>query len=459
MRQLFEKCRYMQYVAVMSGICSYMIGSWGSPSIPKLTSSDSPIGVTLNSEEVSWVASSPLLGFIVGSLTSSIPLKVIGPKWSLLSTSLPIAGCWLGIAFSRSAEVLIGLRFLSGVCDGIIATVVPLYIGEVADKDIRGKLITFYPILAGLGNLVVLAVGPFVEYKTLSFMCAAVPILFATTFVFLPESPYFLLRSGRGAESKRSLRRLLSNDVDDTTIDERIKEIEATIRSEVTHKFNVIHIFSRKQFRFAIFISFNLRAATAFGGMTVLKSYLQTIIGVTGSSISPEISSLIFAIAQQPPVILTACLVDRVGRKILLIISTLGCALMLVLEGIYFYLQRVAEIDLSAVSWLPTACLVIYSIMQPIGIGAIPNIIMGEIFADEIKSLAAGITTTFTGSCHFLLARTFLPISEAWGMHTMFWVFGVCCFYGAMFATFVLPETKGRSFLEIQETLSKSRCC
>ncbi|KAB0793640.1 hypothetical protein PPYR_13260 [Photinus pyralis] len=450
--ELFGKCRYMQYLAVTSG-------SWGSPSIPKLTSSDSPIGVTLSSEEVSWVASSPLLGFALGALTSSIPLKIIGPKWSLLSASLPIAGCWLGIAFSKSAVVLIVLRFLSGVCDGIIVTVGPLYIGEVADKDIRGKLITFFPIFSGLGNLIVLAVGPFVEYKTLNFICATVPILFATIFVFLPDSPYFLLRSGRGAESKRSLRRLLSNDVDDTTIDERLKEIEATIRSEGTHKFNVIHMFSKKHFRFAIFISLNTRLILAFGGMTVLKSYLQTIIGGTASSISPEISSLIFAIAQQPPVILTAFLVDRVGRKILLTISTLGCALMLGLEGIYFYLQRVAEIDLSAVSWLPTACLVIYSFMQPIGIGAMPSIIVGEIFADEIKSAAAGIPTTFSGSCHFLLAIFFLPISEAWGMHVMFWVFSVFCFYGAIFAMFVLPETKGKSFLEIQETLSKSRCC
>ncbi|KAB0793634.1 hypothetical protein PPYR_13254 [Photinus pyralis] len=282
LREILQNCRYMQYLAAMSAamaaICSFMIGSWGSPSIPKLTSADSPLGVALNSEEVSWVASSHLLGYTVGSLVSPIPLKMIGPKWSLLITSLPLAGCWFGIAFSKSPIGLILLRFLSGVCDGVILTVLPLYIGEVADKDIRGKLISFSPIFAGLGNFIVLAVGPFVEYKTLTFICAAVPIIFGSVFVFLPESPYFLLKTGRTEESKCSLRTLSGSSVDEPTIDERMNEIEATVRvhCEASQRCNVLYIFSKRHFRFALFISLHLRLINVFGGMSVIKPYLQT---------------------------------------------------------------------------------------------------------------------------------------------------------------------------------------
>ncbi|KAK5640743.1 hypothetical protein RI129_009290 [Pyrocoelia pectoralis] len=364
---------------------------------------------------------------------------------------------WLGIAFSTSVTALITLRFVMGVSDGINMTVLPLYVGEIADKDIRGRLCTWGSFISYFGNLIVLSIGPFVTYKTLTLICAVVPIVFVLVLSFLPQSPYFLMRSGQIEESRRNLRRLLSKDVDETTLDERIKEIELTVKSELRNKYNVLYIFSKKHFRFAIFLCFNLKLIMSFGGMTVLKSYLQTIIGSSASSISPELSSVIFAIVQQPTVLIAGFLVDKVGRKVLLIISTLGCTISLGLEGLYFYLQDVVGMDLGVISWLPTLCLAVQLTMQPLGLGPVTSITVSEIFADDTKSFSAGILTTFNGFCLFMLTKYFLPVAEAWGMYTMFWIISVVCFYGTLFGIFILPETKGKSFLEIQEIL-RSRC-
>ncbi|XP_031354838.1 facilitated trehalose transporter Tret1-like isoform X2 [Photinus pyralis] len=460
--------RYMQYVTVFSAslasFCALMVGTWASPSIPRLLSKNSPIGVTLN-HEASWVTSAPPLGFTLGSLLTPVILDVIGPKRSLLLAALPLTIAWFGTAFSKSAVLLILMRFIAGLADGGILTaslkILPLYVGEVSDKDIRGKLITFHTIVACMGSLFVLSIGPFIQYQTLALTCGIFPLIFVAIFYFMPDSPYFLIKKGKLVEGKRSLRRLLAVNASQNAIEARLNEIEQTIAKSIgtRRKVNLWHILSERHFRIALFFSLNLKLIFGVSGWTTIKAFLQTIIGAAASSISPQSSSLILGILQLPSVTVAAFLVDKLGRKALLVVSSVGCAITMGIVGLYFYLQDVVKADLQMVSWLPTICIALYLSFLPMGIFTVSSVIPGEIFADNVKSLSAAISVTFSGSWTFLVSKFFLQISDAWGMYAMFWIFSAVCCYGALFGLFILPETKGKSFIEIQNSLKQKRYC
>lgn len=150
-----------------------------------------------------------------------------------------------------------------------------------------------------------------------------------------------------------------------------------------------------------------------------------------------------------------AGLVDKMGRKPLMIISTLGCAIALIAEGSYFYLYKVTLTDVSMISWLPTAALLLYLMMGPLGLLSLPYVLLGELFATNIKGIAVSASSFYGSTLAFLVTKFFQPVSIKWGMHTTFWIFAVVCIFGAMFCFFVQPETRGKTFAEIQEKLNR----
>ncbi|KAK4874801.1 hypothetical protein RN001_014161 [Aquatica leii] len=430
-----------------------MITGWNSPAIAKLTSDNSPIGVTLSNEEASWVTSVPMLGFIVGSVSSIFLLTKFGPKKTLIIAALPIIISWMVIAFTKSVKILIAMRCVAGFGDGFIITALPLYIGEVTDKDIRGGLTTTISIMNAIGNVVVYSVGPFISYMALALLCGAVPLFSTSVFMFMPDSPYFLCKKGKLEESKKNLKRLIGGDLEEKDFINRLSEIEATVAFNKKSGIGLRDVFKKRNYRRAIILIAGLKVFVHLSGISAVRSYLQTIIDLTGSSVTSEISSIIFGVVQIPPVLLAAFLMDRVGRKKLYVISAAGCVISLISEGVYFYLQESSTEAVAHLQWLPTLCLTVYLVIIPIGVTSVPYVITGELLASEVKSVASPLTTTIGAAVSFFTTRYFLPFSDMVGMHTMFFIYAGCCTMASLFVIFVLPETKGQSFLEIQEVL------
>lgn len=154
--------------------------------------------------------------------------------------------------------------------------------------------------------------------------------------------------------------------------------------------------------------------------------------------------------------LLAAVAVDKAGRKPLLIISCLGCGIALVGEAVYFYLQDVAKTDVQYLSWLPTTGLIFYLLMNPIGIFTLPYVLLGELFATNIKAMAVSVSTIFGVTLGFLVTKFFEPISESLGLYVVFALFAGACVMGAIFVYFVQPETKGKTLTEIQAKLNRS---
>ncbi|KAF5294388.1 hypothetical protein FQR65_LT10753 [Abscondita terminalis] len=439
----------------MAGSSAYL--AWSSPTLPKITSEHSPIGTALSKDEASWVASSFLLGAIPGCIFAGWAVEKFGPKLSLLFCFIPLFLPWIVIIFAQSAIVLCIARFFAGSSFAIVTTSGSIYVGEISEKDIRGKLCTAFNIMKLTGSLFVLSIGPFVSYTALAISCGVLPVVFVILFYFMPESPHYLIKIGKMEEARLNLIRLSCNNRPKSEIDEQLKEIEDTVLFAMQNKSTLWEMLSKKEYRKSVIVITGIKMIQQLTGYSAIEAYMQTIVESSGSSISPEISSIVCGVVQLPAALLAAVIVDKLGRKPLLIISCVGCGLALIGESVYFYLQDVVKDDVGSIAWLPTTGLMLYLIMNPIGIFTLPYVLLGELFATNIKAVALSASTIFGVTLGFLVTKFFEPISASLGLFACFAIFAAICFSGALFVYTVQPETKGKSFQEIQDKLNRDK--
>ncbi|KAF5270581.1 hypothetical protein FQR65_LT05479 [Abscondita terminalis] len=426
--------------------------SWASPSLPLLTSPNSPIGVQLTNEEASWVVSVVSLGVMGGSIVLGFLIDKIGRKKLMILGSVLLFVPWILIVFAKSFIMLLVARILIGLGSGIAIGVIPLYIGEIAEKEHRGTLCSLISLGKVVASVIVYSVGPFISFVSLGILCAICSAMFLIGCYFIPDSPYYLIKRNQRQAAYDALKYLTKTG--STT--EKLEEIEKTIQKDMDCNVKISKLLLQKNYRKSFLLVIALKTLQHFSGLFVIISYMQTIMKESESSLSEETSSVIFAAIQIPCVFVSSILCDKLGRRPLLIISSLGCALSLAGEGLYFYLQAI-EVDLSSAYFVPTLCLTLYFIMNTIGITNLPYVAAGELFTLNSKKVGGTVFAFYTGFLTFTATKIFNPIVEKWGMYVVFWVFAGVCVIGVFFGLFVLPETKGKSFGEIQEALNGNK--
>ncbi|KAF5270561.1 hypothetical protein FQR65_LT05459 [Abscondita terminalis] len=437
-------------VLMMSG---FLYVSWSSPSIPLLTSLDSPIGVALTKEEASWVVSVLALGMMPGSVSVNFLLDGIGRKKTMLIGAFLLFVPWILLIFAQSFIMLLVARIVGGIGIGISIGVIPLYGGEISEKQHRGTLCSLPPIGTVLAPILVYSIGPFVSFTVLAIICAIVPVIFCVTSYFIVESPYYLVKSNQPQAAENVLKYLSGTD----NVDEWFKEIETNVRNDGTSNLKLSDLLFESNYRKSFLIILALKTFQQFSGSAVIGAYIQTIMEESQTTLSAETSSIIFATIQIPCVIMSSYFVDKFGRRLLLIISATGCALSLAGEGMYFYLLARKDVDLTKVFFVPTLLLTLYYIMMSFGIANLPFVAAGELFSSTSKKLGGTIFAFYGGFLMFTSNKMFNPIVENWGMHVAFWMFAGVCVLAMLFGLFLLPETKGKTFEEIQQMLGKKQ--
>lgn len=171
------------------------------------------------------------------------------------------------------------------------------------------------------------------------------------------------------------------------------------------------------------------------------------------TGIDPDIQTIIVG-----AVLLIACiagtiLVDKLGRKVLLLISIIGITLSLVALGIYFYLQE-NDADVSNLAWLPLTSLCIFLITYSLGYGPLPWLLISEVYSKEYNAIASPVSGAFNWMLSFAITSTFGSLSGAIGTGPTFWMFSGLSLIGVFFTYYVVIETKARSMVEIQTLLA-----
>lgn len=441
------------YLAAVSGnlgmLSAGLFIGWASPSLPFLLHGDNAgYPVRLNLEEVSWVTSLLTLGAATGCVTSALMVNVIGRKNTMLFTILPSVIAWLLIAFATSPWELYISRFTSGLGMGIAYAATPMYLGEISPAEIRGNLASMLTVAAKLGTSLMFMIGPFLSVRNLALISLAGPFLFVITFIWLPESPYHLMRCDARQKAINSLIQLRGT----KDVYKEADIIEQSVKADLANEAGFRELLFVPGNRRALITLMCLGMVQQLSGSQAVLQYAQMIFDEAHGNVEGKYLTMILGAVQLACAVVCMLLTDRSGRKPLLTISAVGSACSTAMVAVYFHLQY-NRVDTSGIVWLPATGVILYVIMYALGLAALPFTMASELFPTNVKALGNMTGITVFHLTAFVVTKLFLVLSESAGLHAPFWIFTACSLAGAVFTLLYVPETKGRTLEQIQEKL------
>ncbi|KAG5896559.1 hypothetical protein JTB14_010388 [Gonioctena quinquepunctata] len=443
-----------QYIATITGACSIMSSGinlgWTSPYLPKLTLNSSTIPTT--SAEGSWCAIAPLLGSPFGALMAASLADKIGRKFTTLLMAPIVFVCFVLIAFADSIWVITSLRFIIGATEGASYTALPMYIGEISDPEIRGFLTATIAIFAITGTLFINIIGSTMDIFMSSLVCAAIPVVHFAAFMFMPESPYYHIKNHNIKEARESLEILRGT----SNVDNEMDSLRmAVTRQERSEKTGVLDLFTVPSTRRACYIFLILCLTNKFSGKNPCMFYTEDIFKETGSNINPTLSVIVYCTVELIAVATsTYFIVDRFGKRKLMITSTVGCAVSVFMLALHFYFKDFHVGIVEKLNWLPITALTSYNVFFSIGLAFGPVSVLSELFPTNIKAKALGIADTFSVLMGALVSKLFqIALDEFETMFVPFLFFAMCSCVGLVFIAKYVPETTGKTLEEIQQYL------
>lgn len=281
----------------------------------------------------------------------------------------------------------------------------------------------------------------------------APPIIFIGCFVWLPDSPYYLIGKNRDKDAIKSLERLRGHQ----DVQSEYEQMCITVRKSEDNKGAMREIMSRNNLRAAIIIM-GLGGIQQFCGSQAVISYAQIIFEEIGSELGPAESTFVLAAVQIIASAFASLIVDRFGRRPLLLFSVSGAAICNTIVGVYFFLDHQGNDVRSTISWLPMTAIMIFIVAYTLGLATVTFVILGEVFPKNLRAAAGAVFTIFASACGFAVAKMFQIVTDDVGSHATFWIFAGFSYLFIPFIWFVIPETKNKSLDTILEELRiKSR--
>ncbi|KAK4886107.1 hypothetical protein RN001_002378 [Aquatica leii] len=447
----FLKKRYLyQYLISLSGCVSILTSGinlgWTSPYLPQILNG-TYINISMTSDQGSWCAVMPLIGAVPGAFLTIFIVDRIGRKLSTLLMAPIVLLCFILLAFSDTVFSIFSVRFIIGAVEGGLYTVLPIYLGEISDPQIRGILTALMGAFSILGALLINVLGFHYSIFTSSLLCAIVPIVHFLTFVLVPESPYYLIKKGKIKEAKNSLKILRAT----VNIDDELNELKlAVARQETEKEAKVTDLITVKSNRRAVLIYIIINFTRKFSGKNPIQFYTTSIFYLAEGSLSTYLSVIVFICIELVAAMIGVLLIDKTGRRPLLIVSTSICATALCLTGFHFVLKDTYMSYLSMFSWLPLTSLTVYNVCYTMGLELAQTVYLGELFPVNIKAKALGIADMLSVINGTIASKIFQIVADNFGLHYSFFVFSGCCVIGLLLIIKFVPETKNKTLEEIQ---------
>jgi sugar porter (SP) family MFS transporter len=388
-----------------------------------------------------------LIGAVLGAILSGFSAEGISRRRTqIVAGAIYVLGA-LGSAFSQTSVELIIARLVLGVAVGATSFVSPMYISELAPKRIRGGVTSFNQLMVVSGILAAYIVnwalkGTADNWRWMLGVGALPGMALAIGMYFQPYSPRWLVEQGREDEAREVLSRARTGDEE---VDEEIEEIERAAEEE-----GGVRELWRPQVRPLVTIGLALAIAQQFIGVNTVIYYAPTILRSTGLGTGSAITeALSVGITDVVFTIVAVLLLDRVGRRPLLIFGTAGCVVSLGALGVFFASSSLQH----DASWFALVCLIVYIASFAIGLGPVFWLMISEIFPLKVRSAAMSISTVGNWSSNFLVSTFFLTLTSAITREGTFWLYGAFGLGAVLFFALRIPETKDRSLEEIGEDL------
>ncbi|CAH2097674.1 unnamed protein product [Euphydryas editha] len=434
---------------VVLPVFSYGMGiGWLSPMGPRLMSKeDTPAAEPVHPEVISWMAS---VAYLVGTPAVFLFGYIVdnyGRKKALMLTSLSMAACWGLKLYSTDTWALITARAIIGLGVSGSYVVTPLYIKEISEDCIRGTLGSLVVLSQNLGNLLVYILGEYLCYQATLWICLSVPLIHLLLFPTMPETPSYLLKSGKIEEARSALAWLRCRQPTDTVVDSELQtlllELEQTSSSKFFTTLRTL-VSDRSIFR-AFRITLTITLARELCGCLTVLHFASSIFSAAGGSLllTPNQQAAVLGIVQLVGSCTASSLVERTGRKPLLGTTCLVSGVAMAVLGAWFALSAGAH------AWVPVLALCLCIYCDAAGLQPVPFVVMTEMFSFQYRGTVTSIVIAFACALVSVQLRVFQPLATQVGLYLVFWLFAGVCLISTAYIVFYVPETKRRSIEEI----------
>lgn len=392
----------------------------------------------------SVVMAMALWGTVIGAIFGGIPTNRFGRKNTLIVIGLLYIISALGSALANDPVTFAAFRFLGGLGVGASTIAAPAYVSEIAPQQYRGRLVSLYQfnivlgiLIAFLSNYLLRNTGE--EPWRWMLGVEAIPAVIYSVFVFfIPKSPRWLISKAKYAEAEKVLRIIAP----DSDIDSKMKEIKEQSETNLSGE----SIFMKK-YRFPLILAFLIAFFNQLSGINAFLYYAPRIFEAAGLGQSTALlSSIGIGVVNLVFTILGVVLIDKLGRKQLMLIGSIGYIISLSLVAAAFFFNWGG---LSVPIFL-----FLFIAAHAIGQGAVIWVFISEIFPNHLR--ASG--QAFGSSTHWLLAAiipSLIPfLFSTIGPAFVFAFFAVMMVLQLLFVIFMMPETKGKSLEELSLELS-----
>lgn len=447
---------YLATLASVLGPMSFgFVLGYSSPAIPDLRSiSDDRL--RLDDDQASWFGSIVTVGAALGGLLGGWMVERIGRKLSLMFCSLPFVFGFTVIIAAQNVWMLYVGRALTGLASGVTSLVVPLYISEMAHERVRGTLGSCVQLMVVLGILGVYAAGLVLHWRWLAICCSIPPTLLMVFMCFMPETPRFLLSQGKRREAEEALRFLRGPDA---PVEWECARIEDACEEQGS-SFQMSDLKDPGVFK-PLVIGAMLMVFQQLTGINAIMFYAESIC--EQANLPGDVGSVLVGLVQVVFTAVAAVIMDRAGRKILLVISGVAMAISTTSFGVYFYLMSqqppspTAGLGVMATAapapdlrWLALSSLAVFITGFALGWGPIPWLVMSEIFPVKVRGFASAVCVLTNWGMAFVVTKTFQDMMDHLTSAGTFWLFASVCSVNVIFTIVFVPETKGKTLEQIE---------
>jgi sugar porter (SP) family MFS transporter len=408
-----------------------------------------------------WAMSSALIGCLIGAMSSGYISDRYGRKLPLIISAALFTIAAIGTGAADQFTPFIIFRLTGGLGIGLASAISPMYIAEISPAGMRGRLVSVNQLTIVTGILAAQVINYLIAEKVPDgatddlilqswngqsgwrwmFWAGTVPALvFFCLSLFIPESPRFLSRSGKWKESSAILERIGGEKY---AAGEQ-KEIAETLHG-TDSKIDWKVLLSRKA-RPVLILGVVLAVFQQWCGINVIFNYAEEVFTSAGYSVGDMLFNIVITgTVNLIFTVLAMRMVDSWGRRKLMVLGSIGLAVIYFMIGASYYF----ELKGFAILLLVMVAIATYSMT----LAPVTWVVLSEIFPNSIRGTAMAIATTMLWVACFVLTYTFPLLNKLLNASGTFWLYSVICLSGFLFILKKLPETKGKSLEDIENEL------
>lgn len=419
-------------------------------------------GITESPWMQGWAMSSALVGCLIGAIGSGLWADRLGRKRLLSAAGILFIVSASGTSLSSTFGFFNAFRLIGGIAIGLASNLSPMYIAEVAPARLRGRMVSINQLTIVVGILAAQIVNFLIAENVADnattetirqswngvvgwrwmFAAETVPasVFFALMF-FVPESPRWMIKVGRDDEALAVLTRIGGA----SFANEQITAIRQTIHFNDE---NVLpaRTFGQPRVQRLLALGIFLAVFQQWCGINVIFNYAQEVFAAAGYGVSSIMLNIVITgMVNLLFTFVAMVVVDRIGRRRLMLFGSAGLACIYACLGWCYYTETQGIVTLSLV----VSAIAVYAMT----LAPVTWVIISEIFPNQIRGSAVGICVAALWIACTALTLTFPILNERLGPHGTFWLYGAICVVGLGVIQRTLPETMGQSLEEIEQSI------